>query len=307
MSRPNPHDELRNFLQSKGYNCPNESYGDEFYNDSIFDLLFDDSPKIKDGNYINRFRDVISDPNNLFIERHELAGKIEGDKIYLHNGIKIFNEYYSNFSDVLSYNLGVHEPSEERAFQKVLSKLKPNSTMVELGSYWAFYSIWFMKQTPNSISYCIEPSDYNIDLGKKNFELNSLNYEITPGLISNDSINVSEFIKNKNIDLLDILHCDIQGNELIMLNQIKEDLVQRKIKYIFVSTHSNELHNDCLKFLPSVGYKILCSCDFDYETYQWDGFILSCPNELDEISPFKIGNRSKSFQISNQFFNKLIK
>ena len=45
--------------------------------------------------YKDRFIDVISDPNNLFIKRCAEAGTIDGDCVILHNGIKVIkNGYY---------------------------------------------------------------------------------------------------------------------------------------------------------------------------------------------------------------------
>jgi hypothetical protein len=38
---------------------------------------------------------------------------------------------------------GYHEPQEELVFHKVMKRLPPNATMIELGGYWAFYSLWF--------------------------------------------------------------------------------------------------------------------------------------------------------------------
>jgi hypothetical protein len=276
------------------------------------DQLKDGIDKVKGHSYLERFRDIMSDPNNLFIERHPDAGKLIDGKITLHNGIVVNNNcYYDSFTDILILNKGVHEPSEERAFDyviKSLSKQDKKMTMIELGSYWAFYSIWFKKNFVNSDVYCIEPGSYEIGSGKRNFELNGVQGDFTQAFIGDgyNEMNLSDFCKNKGIDYIDILHSDIQSNELIMLNQMRSYFVDRKINYIFVSTHSDGLHYSCIDFLKSVDYRIICSSDFNNETYQWDGFILACPKENLDIKEFRTGDRSKSILIPMDDLKELI-
>jgi hypothetical protein len=306
----NPHKEIKEYLYEFGYDNSYKNYGDLYYDDKIFEFLEVGNNKPKGGlnnpeNFDSRFIDIISDPNNLFIERHENAGIVDGNLITLHNGLKVYSEYYGDFINVLRYNLGVHEPSEERAFKKVLNVMDENAIMVEIGSYWSMYSIWFMKEVINSKSYCIEPIQSNIDLGIKNFILNDLEYDVTKGFISNNDINLSDYFKHKNIKSVDLLHSDIQGEEYNMLQQIHEFIKDKKIKYFFISTHSNKLHYDCIEFLEKNNYQVLCSCDFDNESFQYDGFILSCPKSLNEIKPFKVGNRSKTRLISEEFYKQI--
>ena len=130
--------------------------------------------------YTERFIDVISDPSNAFIKRCENAGCIEGDCVILHNGTRVVkNGYYGDFSDILILNKGCHEPAEERMFDMVLGDIPENGTMIELGSYWAFYTIWFNKTVKNAKNYCIEPELENLELGKKNCELNNVLADFT--------------------------------------------------------------------------------------------------------------------------------
>src|ERR1700756_3030309 len=39
--------------------------------------------------FLGRFREVISDPLNLLIERVPMAGFVDGDQVYLHNGLRV--------------------------------------------------------------------------------------------------------------------------------------------------------------------------------------------------------------------------
>jgi len=301
------HDYLRFFLRKTGYKINDTEYGEHLYEEKIFDLFNIGSENRKGVKKYERYVDILSDPNNLFIERHKDAGLLEDNIITLHNGIKLYADYYGDFIDILKYNLGVHEPSEERAFQKVLSVLKPESIMVELGSYWSMYSLWFRKTIKNSRSFCFESVEENLNLGQRNFDLNNIEGEFVQAEIGIEKFNLCNYLKNYSFDFIDILHSDIQGNELEMLDNMSPFFEDQKIKYVFISTHSQILHESCIEFLNKKNYKILCSCDFDNETYHCDGFILSCPENLNEINPFFIGNRSVSYIFSDQELNEFLK
>ena len=94
--------------------------------------------KAAPSDFLGRFREVISDPLNLLIERVPAAGFVEGDLVYLHNGLRVPvagpGAYYGPFSQVLVLNRGVHEPLEEYVFQQVLKRLPDGPSMIELGA-----------------------------------------------------------------------------------------------------------------------------------------------------------------------------
>ena len=283
--------------------------GEEFYDDTVFEILSDEKIKNTKGHdWYGRFRDIVSDPNNLFISRCDESGVLEDGIVTLHNGLKIYDQcYYNDFSDIFRINKGVHEPSEERMFAKVLKFIDKGGVMIELGSYWAFYSMWFARDIEDSTCYCIEPDPANLNIGIKNFELNNLKANFTHGAIGNGQMNLYDFIVENKINKIDLLHSDIQGSELEMLHQIQELLLNKKIKYIFISTHDNNLHHSCISFLKLFGYRIICDCDYDNQTFIYDGFILACPEELNEILHTNIGDRSKTQLISESLFDEMFK
>jgi FkbM family methyltransferase len=252
-----------------------------------------------------RFIDIISDPNNLLINRVEDAGNIIDNNRILHNGIKVKPYgYCGEFSKILEINKGCHEPGEERMFELVLKYINDGATMIELGSYWAFYTIWFNMTIKNAKNYCIEPEQDGLEIGIFNCKLNNITADFTKGFISNDNsnINLLNFIKNKNIDTIDILHSDIQGYEYTMLNQISELLERKKIKFLFISTHSNNLHHQCLSLLIKYKYKIIANNDHDNETFCFDGIIVACANQTIEIPYIYLGNRTKTKNRNNMFY-----
>ena len=46
-------------------------------------------PKAASADFPGRFREVVSDPLNLLIERVPLAGVVEANHVYLHNGNRV--------------------------------------------------------------------------------------------------------------------------------------------------------------------------------------------------------------------------
>jgi len=243
-----------------------------------------------------RFIDIMSDPNNLYIPRVRDAGKVEGDTVTLHNGIKVTRfGYYDEFSDIFVKNGGCHEPAEERMFSEVLQYIPDNGTMIELGSYWAFYSIWFNKYVKNARNYCIEPSKEGMQVGKNNCLLNDVNgVDFTEGFIGKNDLCVSEFVKQKGIDFIDILHSDIQGGEDDMIDDIVDLLKSKKIRYLFISTHSNKLHAKCLEVLNNCEYRIIAKADFDTDTFCYDGIIVACHKDNLEIPFTELGVRKNT-------------
>ena len=236
-------------------------------------------------NLKERFKDVISDPINLLIERVPEAGYLDSRKnVFLHNGIKVPTKgkyaYYDNFTDILIFNRGVHEPLEEFCFQEVLKKIDINKPiMIELGSYWAHYSMWFMKTFECGKSFMIEPDLQNLNSGKYNFHMNSLTGEFIQSEVRKGKLELDSFLQENEISSLEILHCDIQGFEVEMLNCADKALKHKNVNYFFISTHSESIHHEVCDILVKNEYVIEVSSNFDDHTTSFDGFVLaSSPN-----------------------------
>ena len=223
------------------------------------------------------------------------AGKVFNDHQLLHNGLKITLGSYYDYGNthLLIENKGVHEPQEEYAFAEILQHIQVKGTMMELGSYWAFYSMWFSKQIPNAQNLMIEPDPHKMNFGKLNFKLNNLSGIFDLGFISDQTdlkhnipfYSVDYLMKKHDIRHLNILHSDIQGFELKMLEGSKTALQNQKIDFFFISTHSNELHVACMEKLKSHQYQILCEANLD-ESFSVDGLIVA--KRLGAAGPEKI-------------------
>jgi len=249
-----------------------------------------------------KIRDVCAGPDNEKISRVPDAGKIVDGFLIMHNGIKVVPDSYTGagMTSLLQKNRGVHEPQEEFAFGQVLKWLLERGsktyTMVELGSYWAFYSLWFQSILPDGRCFCVEPRGENMEFGKKNFSANGRIADFTrayvgskPQLGEVPTISVDSLIHDKCINRIDILHADIQGHELEMLKGAKEAFSRKMVDYVFVSTHHNFLHYRCRDELERYGFKILAEVDL-LETYSTDGVIvagrLGLPHlEMIDITP----------------------
>src|ERR1035438_9002569 len=149
------------------------------YDKAYLNIPLDDSWK-------ERIEDVIDCPDNRLIERHPHAGEIEMGKQVMHNGIVVtLGGYYGEpIVQMLHKNKGVHEPQEEYAFEQVLNEIPSDGTMIELGAYWSFYSIWFNKRVKNAKNFLVEPDAINMLYGINNFRLNKVKGNFTNAFIS---------------------------------------------------------------------------------------------------------------------------
>lgn len=234
-----------------------------------------------------RFREIISDPLNLLIERQPFSGCVVNGKVYLHNGLLVPcdgpNSYYGTFSDILVINRGVHEPLEEFCFQQALKILGKRPRMLELGAYWAHYSMWLKKQYPEGEVVLVEADEDNLRAGKENLEFNGLEGIIIKASVGNNSFKVDDWMQDDAMKTLSILHADIQGHEIEMLHGAVRSLESRLIERIFLSTHSQQLHHEAIKILNESGYCVEVSSDFENESTSYDGFIMASSPCVPEV------------------------
>lgn len=246
-----------------------------------------------------RIDDVLVCPDNEKIPRSPDAGKLSGYRIAMHNGVKVCaNGYYgSGILNLLMENKGVHEPQEEYAFETIIRLLPQRCTMLELGAYWGYYSLSLLKARPMSRCFLVEPNFANLISGKINFRINNRQGHFTQAAVDSQprkhptTISVDAYCSEFGIDHLDILHADIQGYEVSMLEGANRMLSGGKVDYIFISTHSNELHAVCIEKLVSYEYVILAEADLD-ETFSCDGLIVARHRSLDRPQALDISRKS---------------
>lgn len=276
----------------------------------------------REGRYLDRkFADIIACPDNAHIPRHPDAGKVSAKHQIMHNGLKVLLNCYDGptnkgrLAELFAKNKGVHEPSEELAFQVLLETLPESATMLELGAWWSFYSMWFSSRIKNPKTYMIEPDRDHLEIGKKNFALNGFKGEFFNYFIGATSgfwketkrtllrgvfevettvpqICVDDFVDKNQIKFLDILHSDIQGAELDMLKGAERLIDRRGVRYFCISTHSDTLHQQCMDFLKAKNYVILCEADVTHSPHI-DGYFVARAKEMrgpDSIPTHKLTN-----------------
>jgi hypothetical protein len=245
-------------------------------NDTVARLQFD-------AEWESRIQKVILAGCNASIPRVANAGRIHNGFQTMHNGLEISTgDYYGlPIAKMLYLNKGVHEPEEEKIFQSILAKLPANPVMVEMGAYWSFYSMWFLKETTDGKVYMIEPETKNLAVGEKNFRKNNLTGTFDNYFVSSKSgpgkppvISLDDYASAKGISHINIAHCDIQGFEMEMLQGAALLLAARRIDYFFISTHTNDLHYACIGQLERSGYEIAFQLDLD-KVSSFDGLIVA--------------------------------
>jgi hypothetical protein len=234
----------------------------------------------KASSFIERYREIISDPINILIRRVPESGYVENGCVILHNGNRVPFQgnlsYYSDFSDILIINRGVHEPLEEYCFQQVLKKIKQEMPiMIELGAYWAHYSMWLLREFPKAKCYMVEPDLGNLACGKNNFMINEFEGEFINSFVGELGFQLDMFVSERKLTSISILHADIQGFEVEMIDGAKNSLQNNLVDYIFISTHSEDLHTSSINKLIDYGYRVEISSNFEGHTTSCDGFILA--------------------------------
>lgn len=237
-----------------------------------------------------RIADVLSCPDNARLPRQPSAGTIVDGYQLMHNGIKVVvGGYYGDgVTRMLAENRGCHEPQEEVMFAAVLVNMPRGALMVEAGAYWGFYSMWFSQVIPGAKVFLIEPDPANLIVGKRNFFANGFDGDFTLAYVGRSSgvqldgtriVSIGSFLAEKGLTRLDILHADIQGYELEMLEGAEQLLNEHCIDYVFVSTHSTLLHKQCAAFLRARGYRLLASVNLK-ESHSFDGVLVACSPEV---------------------------
>ena len=265
--------------------------------------------KAQSNDFVGRWREIISDPLNILIERHPNSGLCDkSGYVYLHNGNKVSltgeNSYYQEFSTILVLNRGVHEPLEEFCFQEMLKKVTAqNPVMIELGSYWAHYSMWFKKKFPDAQCFMVEESKIGLNAGRHNFSVNDISDgDFILSKVGNNAFTIDDFVNERKLQEISVLHSDIQGWELEMIAGATDFLSKQAASYIFLSTHSQKIHEEAMQKLVSFGYIIEVSSDFDNHTTSYDGFILATAPSAERVfqnfQPFGRGEISTQNSIS---------
>lgn len=185
----------------------------------------------------------------------------------MHNGVEVPHEGYFDewMAEIIERLEGHHEPQEELAFARVLERIeRERPTMVELGCFWAYYSTWFARAFPGAIVVAAEPDPDHLDVGRRTAEINGveIRFEQAAGGASDDAVlelpsethpgtvhrvpvrSVPTLVAEHDLDLVDVLHLDIQGSELAVLESSHDLIAAGRIRFVVVSTHHHSISGD---------------------------------------------------------------
>jgi len=211
-----------------------------------------------------------------FITIYPIKGLFE----YKNVSLSIFdlNTYILIFSDLL------HERKLKHELENILKG--NNVTMVDAGAYIGDTSILLAKKYPNSLFYAIEPSVKNFNFitktknknnidnltvlncvlsndnsfysVKKNLDQPNAQYEIGEGNNGIQSYTLDSLVNSKTIKgKIGILHYDVEGMELDVLNGSKDTIEKDKPYIILEFLNTNQIspnQNLIIKFLVDRGY-----------------------------------------------------
>jgi FkbM family methyltransferase len=236
------------------------------------------------------------------------AGEVtvrNGERVQvMHNGVVVSDGCYHGawMAEIIRRLRGHHEPQEELAFHTVIERLAENPEppiVVELGSYWAYYSIWAKHRVPSARLILVEPDPVNLEVGRHNLELNGMDATVVQAAIGSEheadvaliweSDNQPHLARQKTVDGLirdlaleriDLLLADIQGAETAMLLGSAHALATGRIRFLVLSTHHHTISGDplthqlCLRTLRDAGAHIVAEHSVA-ESCSGDGLIVA--------------------------------
>lgn len=217
----------------------------------------------------------------------------------MHNGLRVVaGGYYGDWTQrLIAACRGHHEPQEESGFAALLPHLPADATMIELGGYWSYYTLWFLWQHPTRRGFVVEPDPAHLAIGRRNAALNgcapvfiqafvggaeaaaaSFRTEES-GVITQPCVSVPGLMAAQGIGHLDLLHCDAQGVELAVIRSCLALGRAGRLDWFVISTHSHHIsgdpltHQRCLAALTGAGAAILLEHDVQ-ESFSGDGLII---------------------------------
>lgn len=230
----------------------------------------------------------------------------------MHNGLRVAAGAYHGewMSEIIRRLRGHHEPQEEVLFNAVLPLIESADAapvMLELGSFWAYYSLWFRSFYGRGRSILVEPDPGNLGVGETNFKLNGFcgesllaavgahngsaefSCESDGAVRSLKTVSVDGLVRDLSIERIHLLHADIQAAELAMLEGAAETIKRGKLDWLFLSTHHYSIsgdpltHQDCLRWLQAHGAYIVEEHSVA-ESFSGDGLIVAAFGREPRIS-----------------------
>lgn len=171
-------------------------------------------------------------------------------------------------------------------FEEILKKIKTkNPCMIELGCGEAVYSELFNnffnnnctnictdilpRQIEKAKLICKNCKFYHGYSGKKTHlqEIKENNFDAKKIFLIN-------LFQENSIEKLNVIHMDIQGDEIYVLEEIEMENLFSKIQFYFVSTHGVDIHTKCLEKIKNYEIEINFLYDSPTSGGYGDGLIV---------------------------------
>lgn len=219
----------------------------------------------------------------------------------MHQGVVVpADGYYGGWmTEIIRHLHGHHEPQEELLFHHLLPHCRPGTRIVEIGTFWAYYTAWFLSAVPGSTAVCLEPDANNAACGRETLALNGLSATWVAGAAGRDHEPQIRFRRESDgctVDLpvhslasllgvaghgpVELLHVDAQGAELPFLESLGDPAVRGLIRFVVASTHHAQIsgspstHEDCLRVIQRLGGTIVEEHSVE-ESFSGDGLIVA--------------------------------
>jgi FkbM family methyltransferase len=228
----------------------------------------------------------------------------------MHNGIVVEEHCYGGpwMTEIIRQLRGHHEPQEEVAFNAIVERLRSDTAqpvMVELGSYWAYYSLWLKAAIPGARCICVEPDPRNLEVGRRNFELNGFSGDFVNAAAGSPHgrmmrmrtesdlamrrvrlVTLEGLMRENHVERVDVLLSDIQGAEADLLTVAQPLLRAGRVRFLVVSTHHHSIsgdaltHQRCRDILRDCGAHIIVEHSV-HESASGDGLIVASTDPRD--------------------------
>lgn len=218
--------------------------------------------------------------------------EIPGGRVQImHDGSMVMaGGYHGDWMiEVIKSLRGHHEPQEELLFHHLLRYVRPGTLVVELGSFWAYYTNWYLGAVPGSRAVCVEPDASHLEVGRCNIALNGRVAEFinalvgeatSPGASGLECLDMDGLLDRIDSSPIEVLHMDVQGAELPFIRSMPRAAKAGRVRFVVVSTHdaaisgSATTHADCIRELELCGGTILAEHSVA-ESYSGDGLIIA--------------------------------
>lgn len=251
------------------------------------------------------------------------AGEVfdhEGQSVQrMHNGLLIEEGCYFGpwMTEIIRVLEGHHEPQEEVVFHEILERLaatEPSPTMVELGSFWAYYSMWFQQRTGSTRLVCLEPDPVYLEVGRRNLAMNQMTATFVHGAIADEpgrptsfpaestgeevvvtGYDLASLMAETGLDRVDLLLVDIQGFETVLLRRAVDLLRSGAVRFAVVSTHHHSIsgealtHQRTVELLRECGAHIIADHSVS-ESFSGDGLVAVSFDDRDRDLVVDIGH-----------------